>query len=101
MQTVNWERAAMCALRNKKKSLPEIAAAMAAEQPDIPSPEHVKVHKGWGGIMSNGLDTLEVDTGWGGFGTGNRTPMLAIFKTRKQAGEMYQHIAPVTITVSE
>lgn len=35
---VDWYMAARCAMRNKRKRIGEIAAAMEAEQPDLPSP---------------------------------------------------------------
>jgi len=97
MQKIDWYKAARCAMRNKKKSLAEIAAAMADEQPDVAAPTNVKTHQWWAGIDTNGIATLEADTGWGGLGSFDAT-MPAIFMTKQEADERYQYVRPVTVT---
>jgi hypothetical protein len=54
----------------------------------------------WGGFVNNGLDTREVDTGQGGFGTG-LTRMPAIFASRRDARREYEDVRKVEVrTVS-
>lgn len=50
----------------------------------------------WGGFVDNRLDQIEVDTGWGGFGSGDgmRT-MPAIFTNRKSARLCYEDVRPI------
>lgn len=51
----------------------------------------------WGGFMNGRLHTMEVDTGWGGFGNGDRTRVPAIFATRAAAAKQYQDVRLVYI----
>ncbi len=57
----------------------------------------MKTRRYWGGFMNGRLHTMEVDSGWGGFGTGDRTRVPAIFTTRKAAREQYQDVRPVWV----
>lgn len=99
--TVDWYKAAQCAMRNKNKSLPEIAAAMEAEQPEESPPEmQGKSFTRWAGLNTNGVASLECDTGWGGRGEFDAT-LLAIFEDRADAEERYSGVAQVTITLAE
>lgn len=101
MQTVDWYKAAQCAMRNKKLPLDEIAAALAAEQPEVQTPLATKrSYRRWAGLSTNGIASLQADTGWGGAGSAD-AEMLAIFETREIAEERYQSVQPVTIIVED
>lgn len=55
----------------------------------------------WGGYVDNRLDIREVDTGWGGFGSGDgMRRMPAIFTSRKAAREEYMDVRPVKLAVT-
>lgn len=99
--TIDWYKAAQCAMRNKNRSLPDIAAAMAEEQPAvIPTIKPGKSYARWAGLDSGGIAELQVDTGWGGMGEIDAT-ILAIFETREIAEERYSGVSRVTVTMDE
>lgn len=55
-----------------------------------------KPKKFWGGFIDGKLDVLEVDTGWGGFGSGyGMCRMPAIFTSRKEARKKYEDVRPI------
>lgn len=62
----------------------------------MPKPK-ARFKKMWGGYVEGRLFTMEVDTGWGGFGTGDRTEMPAIFTTRKSARKKFQDVRPLIV----
>jgi hypothetical protein len=52
----------------------------------------------WGGFSDGKLDIREMDTGWGGFGSGDGMRRIpAIFTSRKAAREEYQDVRPIEI----
>lgn len=51
----------------------------------------------WAGFVGGKLDTLQSDTGFGGWGN-NFHPMPAIFTSRDQARRQYQDVREVQIT---
>lgn len=53
----------------------------------------------WGGFVNGKLDHLRgMDTGWGGFGSGDGNRIIpAIFTSRKAAREEYQDVRPVEV----
>jgi hypothetical protein len=52
----------------------------------------------WGGFIAGKLDTREMDTGWGGFGSGDGMRRIpAIFTSRTAARKEYQDVRPVEI----
>jgi hypothetical protein len=53
--------------------------------------------KYWGGFVSGHLDWNHVDSGFGGFGTGNYVPVPAIFLKRKDARAQYADVREVKI----
>lgn len=57
----------------------------------------MKPNRMWGGYSEGKLDLIDVDTGWGGFGTGSFARMPAIFSSRKAARERYQDVRPVEL----
>lgn len=56
--------------------------------------------KGWGGFIEGELHWMDVDSGWGGFGTGDSVMVPAIFKTRKIARERYQDVRKIMFNES-
>jgi hypothetical protein len=63
-------------------------------------PKKVVAYHRWGGFDSNGLHSLEADTGWGGMGEMD-TELPAIFRTEKEARERYHDVRRVTILFEE
>ena len=54
----------------------------------------------WGGFVGDKLDTREVDTGWGGFGSGDgKKRMPAIFTSRVKARSEYQDVRKIEVRV--
>jgi hypothetical protein len=52
----------------------------------------------WGGFCDNKLDIREMDTGFGGFGSGDGMRRLpAIFTSRKEARKEYEDVRPIEI----
>jgi hypothetical protein len=55
----------------------------------------------WGGFCDGKLDIREMDTGWGGFGSGDgMRRMPAIFTSRKAARQEYEDVRPIGVTHS-
>lgn len=52
---------------------------------------------GWAGFESGKLCVIEVDAGWGGYGTGDHVKIPAIFSTRKEARKKFEDVRRVTI----
>ncbi len=62
---------------------------------------HKIPRKLWGGFVNGKLDVCEIDTGWGGFGTGSgMRKMPAIFMSQKTARQKYQDVRPLKVKVS-
>lgn len=56
----------------------------------------------WAGFCGGKIDIREIDTGWGGFGSGEGLrKMPAIFTSRKAARQEYQDVRPISVAVSE
>lgn len=52
----------------------------------------------WGGFVADKLHYRDIDTGWGGFGSGDGLRrMPAIFTSRKAAREEYQDVRPIEV----
>lgn len=52
----------------------------------------------WGGFCGGKLDIREMDTGWGGFGSGDgMRKMPAIFTSRKVARQEYEDVRPIDV----
>jgi hypothetical protein len=51
----------------------------------------------WAGYTNGKIDMIRVDTGWGGFGTGDRATMAAIFKTKAEAEARYMDVRKVQL----
>lgn len=56
----------------------------------------------WGGFYDGKLDTRQMDTGFGGFGSGDgMRRMPAIFTSRQAARSEYEDVRPVIITTNQ
>jgi len=56
----------------------------------------------WGGFVDGKLDITTMDTGFGGFGSGDGIRKIAaIFWSKKAAREEYQDVRPINLTVPE
>lgn len=56
----------------------------------------------WGGFCDGKLDIRDMDTGWGGFGSGDGMRKIpAIFTSRKAARREYEDVRPVIITTAQ
>lgn len=51
----------------------------------------------WAGFVGNHLDIIDVDAGWGGFGSGSFSKMPAVFTNQKDAKEKYQDVRQVEV----
>lgn len=51
----------------------------------------------YGGFVSGKLDTTEMDTGWGGYGTGSTAIVPAIFTSKAEAKKRYEDVRPVEV----
>jgi len=52
----------------------------------------------WGGFCDGKLDLRDMDTGFGGFGSGDgRRTIPAIFTSRKAARQEYEDVRPIKI----
>lgn len=55
-------------------------------------------NKLWAGFTEGKLDLRDMDTGWGGFGSGDGMRVIpAIFTTKKAARQEYEDVRPVKI----
>lgn len=55
-------------------------------------------NKLWGGFSDGKLDIREMDTGWGGFGSGDGMRVIpAIFTTKRAARQEYEDVRPVKV----
>lgn len=61
----------------------------------------MKPKRFWGGFVNGKLDVTEVDTGWGGYGTGSTAKIAALFHTRKEARARYEDVRPVIVPIDE
>lgn len=53
----------------------------------------------WGGFCDGRLDVREMDTGWGGFGSGDGMRRIpAIFTSMKAARQEYEDVRPISLT---
>lgn len=53
----------------------------------------------WGGFCGGRLDIREMDTGWGGFGSGDGMRRIpAIFTSLKAARQEYEDVRPLKVS---
>lgn len=56
---------------------------------------------GWAGFSEGKLAIIEVDAGWGGYGTGDMVRVPAIFATKREARKKFQDVRRVKINEPE